>query len=120
MKQTFVESTKLTDVAIDALQEIKGQDLLLMDLRHLDTAVTNYFVICTGGSDRHVQALAESVLEKMKEVGEVPISQEGIQSGDWVLIDFVSIVIHIFRKETRNFYRLEDLWGDAVFTPIEE
>lgn len=119
MKQTIVESTELTHIVVDGLQELKGEDIILMDLRHLDSAVTDYFVICSGTSDRHVQALADSVLEKMKEVEERPISQEGTQLGDWVLLDYVSIVVHIFRKEIRNFYRLEDFWGDATFQYIE-
>ena len=118
MRDTIVETRTLCDTAIHALEEIKGQDIALMDLREVESAVSDYFVICTGTSDRHVQSLADSVLDEMKKVGEIPISKEGIQHGEWVLIDYASIVVHIFQRDHRDFYRLEDLWGDAEFTQI--
>lgn len=120
MTRVALDAKALTNLTIEGLQEIKGQDILRMDLRHVDGAVTDYFVICTGTSDRHVQALAESVLEMTKEAGERPISTEGLQAGEWVLIDFVNVVVHIFQRDVRDFYRLEDLWGDANFEEMRE
>lgn len=90
-----------------------------MDLKGVDGAITDYFIICTGTSDRHVQSLAESVMEEMKKVGERPISKEGLQAGQWVLLDFVNVVVHIFQQEMRDFYRLEALWGDAPTEHID-
>lgn len=120
MKQRTLSSLSLTDLAIKGLQERKGIDILRMDLRRIDSSITDYFVICTGSSDRHVQALAESVVDTLREVGERPISKEGIQRGEWVVLDFVSIVVHIFLADKRTFYRLESLWGDAAMDYVSE
>lgn len=115
MTRVALDAKSLTEVLIEGLLEIKGQDILRMDLRKADGAVADYFVLCTGTSDRHVQALAESVLEFAAEHQEKPISKEGMKEGEWVLLDFVNVVVHIFQKEKRDFFRLEKLWGDAVF-----
>ncbi|MEZ4827279.1 MAG: ribosome silencing factor [Bacteroidia bacterium] len=119
MTKVLLDAKSLSHVAVKGLQEIKGQDIVKMDLRKIDGAVTDYFVICTGTSDRHVQSLAESVMKFMSEVGEKPISKEGLQHGEWVLLDYGTIVVHIFMREKRSFYRLEDLWGDARSEWIE-
>jgi len=120
MKHTTLNSTHLSQIAIQGLQEKKGVDIVRLDLRELDTAITDYFVICTGNSDRHVQALAESVVDFLEKQGESPISREGIQKGEWAVIDYVTVVVHIFLKEKREFYRLEDLWGDAELKIVNE
>ena len=113
MKQIPLDSKILSDIAIEGLKEKKGEEITRLNLRGLDTAITDFFVICTGNSDRHVQALAESVMEFLSRHNEKPISKEGIQRGEWVVIDYASLVIHIFLKDKRSFYKLEDLWGDA-------
>jgi ribosome-associated protein len=121
MTKQVVSSIQLSDLAIQGIQELKGVDLLRMDLRNLETAVTDFFVIATGTSDRHVAALGDSVLKMMKEEAEEnPISKEGFQKGDWVLLDYGSVVVHIFLKKVRDFYRLEDFWGDAEFEKFSE
>ncbi len=120
MKHTTLSSTHLSEIAVQGLQEKKGVDIICLDLRKLDTAITDYFIICTGNSDRHVQALAGSVIEFMDKKGEKPISKEGVQKGEWVVIDYVSLVVHIFLKEKRDFFRLEDLWGDAELSVIND
>ena len=120
MTQIILDAKALSDVAVKGLQEIKGKNIVRMDLRGSEGAVTDYFIICTGTSDKHVQALAESVLKIMKEVGERPISQEGFQTAEWILLDYVNVVVHIFQQEKREFYRLEKLWGDAQSEIIEE
>jgi ribosome-associated protein len=120
MTKVALNAKALTDVVIEGLQEIKGQEILRMDLRQVSGAITDYFIICTGTSDKHVQALAESVLITAKKTGEIPHNREGMQAGEWVLIDYVNVVVHIFLREKRNFFRLEDLWGDAEFEQIVE
>lgn len=119
MKQKVLESAQLAAIAIKGLEEIKGQDIVLMDLRKVESAICDYFVMCTGTSDRHTQALADSVIKMMREAKEKPVSREGYQLGEWVLLDYISVIIHIFQKDKREFYRLEDLWGDAKFKRVD-
>ncbi|MEM0995806.1 MAG: ribosome silencing factor [Bacteroidota bacterium] len=110
----------LSDIIIQGLQEKKGNSITRMDLRNVNGAITDYFVICTGTSDRHVQALAESVEEVVrKDLQDKPISREGTQKGEWVLLDYVDVVVHIFLSDKRRFYDIEGLWGDAEFEEIE-
>ncbi|GAB4404556.1 MAG: ribosome silencing factor [Bacteroidia bacterium] len=113
MTRVALDARALSEVAIHGLQEIKGKEILRMDLRKIGSAVSDYFILCTGTSDKHVQALADAVIEAMRAVGERPISKEGMNKGEWILLDFVDVVVHIFQRDTRAFYRLEDLWGDA-------
>jgi len=121
MTKIAVDAKSLTDLAIKGLQELKGQKIVRMNLKDVEGAITDYFVICTGTSDRHVSSLAESVLDTIRKEGsEKPISKEGLNSGEWVLLDYVNVVVHIFQQETRDFYRLESLWGDAEMEVIDE
>lgn len=119
-KQVFT-ATELSELAVKGLQEIKAKNVVRLDLRPIDTAVTDYFVIATGTSDRHVQALADSVMDIMKEeAGEYTYSKEGMDKGEWIVLDYGSVVIHVFQTQTREFYRLESLWGDAEVEQYEE
>lgn len=112
-KQVFT-ATELSELAVKGLQEIKAQGIVKLDLRKLEAAVTDFFIVATGTSDRHVQALANSVIDLMKdEAEEVTFSKEGMDKGEWVVLDYGSVVIHIFQSQKRDFYRLESLWGDA-------
>lgn len=121
MTKVALDAKGLTEVAVRGLQDLKGRDIVCMDLRGVDGAVTEYFVVCTGTSDRHVQALAESVQKFLREeANDRPINKEGLSTGDWVLLDYVNVVVHIFQREVRSFFRLEDLWGDAEFEMIED
>jgi len=120
MKQIPLDAKSLTDIAIEGLREKKGEAIARLNLEGLETAITDYFVICTGNSDRHVQALAESVMECLAKYGEKPISKEGIQRGEWVVLDYASVIVHIFLRDKREFYRLEDLWGDAQVEQIPD
>lgn len=99
------------------LQDKKGIDIVLLDLRSV-TDTADFFVLCSGTSDLHVKALAEELCETLGPVGEGPWHVEGYESRRWVLLDFVDIVVHIFRQEVRDFYALERLWGDAVRTSV--
>ncbi|HLS47270.1 MAG TPA: ribosome silencing factor [Gemmatimonadales bacterium] len=98
--------------AIDAIEDLKAQRLVVLDLRGLNDA-TDFFVIASGTSDAHVRGIAESVIEKMSRQGFRTHHIEGITAGRWVLLDFVDFVIHLFHPETRAFYQLERLWNDA-------
>ncbi|MFT4760705.1 MAG: ribosome-associated protein [Paraglaciecola sp.] len=110
----------LNDLIIDSIQDIKGKKILKLDLRKLDEAPADYFIICEGDSNTQTKAIADNVYLRLKrEVGMMPISQEGQQSANWVCIDYFNIVVHVFYKETRAFYELEDLWSDAVFSEYE-
>ncbi len=121
MKQkTTTSSEILSEVVIKGLQELKGYDITLMDLRNVSGAVADFYVVCSGTSDKHVQALANSV-EKFawNDLKDKPISTEGYQQGEWVLVDFVDVVVHVFQKPKRLFYNIEDLWADAEFRAVE-
>ena len=96
----------------EALDKKFGQDIVVMDLRNV-TAIADFFVIATGGSAPQLQALADTTEEVMKK-HEIPIKHiEGVRSGEWVLLDFGGIIVHLFDKESRQFYKLERVWGDA-------
>lgn len=99
-------------LALDAIRDLKGNQLVVLDLRGL-TDATDFFVIASGTSDAHVRGIAESVMEKLDRKGHHAHHVEGLTTGRWVLLDFVDFVVHLFHPETRSFYRLERLWGDA-------
>lgn len=98
--------------AVDAIGDLKGRDILVLDLRGLSDA-TDYFVVASGTSDAHVRGLANTVLEKLDRRGVRAHHVEGLPGGRWVLLDFVDFVVHLFHPETRGFYQLERLWSDA-------
>lgn len=120
--QNEEESTeKLISVIIEGLRDKKGKDIVVMDLRHLSTAITDYFVLCTGDSDTHIKALCDSVEDKVREeIQEKPWHIEGKEFKKWILLDYISVIVHIFYHEQRKFYALEELWGDAHFTKYED
>ncbi len=99
-------------LALDAIQDLKGSQLVVLDLRGLNDA-TDFFVIASGTSDAHVRGIAESVMQKLHHEGHSTHHVEGLNAGRWVLLDFVDFVIHLFHPETRSFYQLERLWYDA-------
>ena len=110
----------LKDVIIDSILDKKGEDVVSLDLSSLPDAITDYFIICDATSRVQVKAIADHLIEKVKkETGEIPWQKEGFTNSEWILVDYVDIVIHIFLKETRDFYQLEDLWSDAVVTKHE-
>lgn len=112
-KSTKVESN-LVKAVVDGLLEKKGEEIKVLDMRNLEAAVADYFIICTGNSHPQVDALTDSVDEFVKKAtGENPIGIEGRENSEWVLIDYSDVVVHIFLPETRTFYQLEKLWADA-------
>ena len=104
---------------VETLQSKKGLDIAVMDLRQVSDAA-DFFVLCTGTSDAHVRALSDDVVESLRRVGERPWHVEGAQTRRWVLIDLVHIVVHVLRREAREFYALERLWGDADIYQFED
>ena len=113
-------SKKLVDVVVKGIQEVKGKEIVHLDLSKVTNSVTSHFVICNGGSDRQVDAIFSSVEKFTKmEMGEKPWHVEGKENSDWILMDFVDVVVHIFTPEKRAFYGLEDLWGDAKRATFE-
>lgn len=109
-----VTADELVDSIIFGMQEKKGQDIVLIDLRDTDGAVCDYFVICHGDSDTQVKSIAQSVeREVKKKVKERPWNSEGGDNSQWLLLDYVNVVVHIFYREAREFYNIEDLWADA-------
>ena len=97
----------------------KAADIKILDLRNL-TTITDFFVICTGSSDPQLKAIADSIIEGSKKLGERPWHKEGLTHRNWILLDYVNVVVHIFLPETRAFYSLEKLWGDADSAEIKD
>ncbi|MFC3608634.1 ribosome silencing factor [Stutzerimonas tarimensis] len=107
-----MQNEVLVQVATDALEELKGQDITTIDVRG-KTSVTDFMVIASGSSSRHVKSLAQNVLEKTKEQGVRPIGSEGLDGGEWALLDLGDVVVHVMQVATRQFYDLERLWQGA-------
>lgn len=116
-----MNSEQLSKIIIEGMEEKKASDIMLMDLREVKGSVSDFFVICSGASDTQIQAIAESIEEEVeKHAEEAPWRKEGFTNREWVLLDYVSVVAHIFRKDKREFYAIEELWGDAKTTPIAQ
>ena len=108
------ESAYISELAIYGIQEKKGNDIVRLDLRNIFSSVSDYFVICHADSATQVKAIANSVEEEIfKATQQEPWRKEGLEYGEWILLDYVDVVIHIFRTDKREFYDVEDLWGDA-------
>ena len=105
-----MQSKRLCQLAVDALEDLKAVDIVELDVRKLSD-FTDYMVIATGRSARQVIALAENVVMKAKQAGEPPLGVEGLQGGEWVLVDLCDVVVHVLQPEVREFYQLEKLWG---------
>lgn len=108
-----MQSEKLKQLVIEALEDVKGVDIVALDVRG-KTSITDFMVIASGRSDRQVKSLAMSVVDKAKEHGVMPIGMEGERQGEWVIIDLADVVVHVFIPEKRDFYNLEKLWGDEA------
>lgn len=109
-----MKNRSLTDIAVSALEDLKGQDIKVLDVQSL-TTITDTMIICTGTSSRHVKSLADNVVEKAKEAGFRPLGMEGQNESEWVLVDLGDAVVHVMQMQTRAFYQLEKLWdmGEA-------
>jgi ribosome-associated protein len=116
-----ISSEELSQLVVKGMQERKATNIVVMDMRKVKNAFTDYFVVASGTSDTQVEAIAESV---DKEVWEAtrnnPRSTEGKANREWILVDYYDVIVHVFKKDRREFYKLEELWGDAEFTYIED
>jgi len=120
-KTDQVSSENLNKYILKGIQEKKGSNIVILNLRHIGNAIADYFIICTGTSDTQIDAISDSV-EKEVFLGtkEHPWHREGFKNKEWILLDYVNVVVHIFKSEVRSFYGLEELWGDAEITEIED
>jgi ribosome-associated protein len=111
---------QLISVIISGIEDVKGQNINILDLREIENTVCDYFIICEGTSNTQVNAIVNSIQKKVsKETKDKPWHIEGSDNAEWVLMDYVNIVVHVFQKHTREYYDIESLWGDAVTTEIK-
>ena len=120
MVKSKLQETKLIDEILFSIDDVKGVDVNIMDLSKISNTVCGFFIVCTGTSNTHVTAISNSVKRHVsKKLKEKPFSTEGVENQEWVLIDYVDVVVHIFQREIREYYDLENLWGDAKITNVE-
>ncbi|MBT6650015.1 MAG: ribosome silencing factor [Flavobacteriales bacterium] len=111
----------LLENIINAIQDVKGKEIISLDLRKIDSAICKYFVICTGTSNTHVNSIESNIKKTIsRDLGEKPFHIEGNNIGEWVLMDYSDIIVHVFQEKTRAFYNIEDFWGDAKFKNYKE
>ncbi len=115
------QTSSLLDAVVEGMQERKAKNIEILNLSEIENRVTDYFVICDADSNTHVNSIADSVEDTvMKLTNEKPYHSEGRQNGEWILIDYINIVVHIFLRDAREHYNIEGLWGDAQITRIED
>jgi len=118
---TKVEDKALADLIIDSIQDIKGKNIIKLDLRELDNAPTDYFIICEGESNTQVRAISQNISKRInEELGLKPNHSEGFGDCRWILVDYFDLIVHIFYPETREFYNLENLWSDAKIISYQD
>ncbi|CAA0161653.1 ribosome silencing factor [Tenacibaculum maritimum] len=116
-KQASIDD--LIAMIIKGIDDVKGEDIQLLDLREIENTVCDYFIVCSGNSNTQVNAISGSVQKTVsKELKDKPWHVEGEGNAEWVLMDYVNVVVHIFQKQVREFYDIESLWGDAKITSI--
>lgn len=116
-RQTAADDTPNWLVAAQAAESKKAADLRVLALREI-TSFTDYFVICTSGNPRQGHAIADEIGRQLKQMGEVPVSVEGFDSGEWILMDYGDFIVHIFSAAARSYYDLERLWRHATLVPL--
>ena len=120
MQNRKASADELIALIIDGIEEVKGQEITLLDLRDLDNTVCEYFVICSGTSNTQVKAIVNSIQKTVsKAIQDKPWHVEGAENAEWVLMDYVNVVVHVFQKHIREYYDIEGLWGDAKVTMVE-
>lgn len=120
-KKKGPDSGALCRVIVEGMQEKKGSDIVILDLRKLKNAIADYFVICSGSSDKQIDAITDAIDDQVhKELEENPWHIEGKNNKEWMLLDYISVVAHVFRKDRREFYALEKLWGDAEVIEVND
>jgi ribosome-associated protein len=120
-KTEDITPKELVDAVVEGIQEKKGKSIVILDMTKIDNSICKYFVICDGDSNIHVDAVADSVDDYVREkLGEKPYHIEGQDNAEWILIDYVDVIVHVFQRSVREFYNLEGLWADAKRTEIED
>lgn len=120
MAKKNINADQLITVILSGIEDVKGKDIKILDLRELENTVCDYFIICEGNSNTQVNAIVNSVQKKVsKELKDHPWHVEGSDNAEWVLMDYVNVVVHVFQKHIRQYYDIESLWGDAKTTVIE-
>ncbi|MFQ3340456.1 MAG: ribosome-associated protein [Flavobacteriaceae bacterium] len=109
----------LLDEIVIGIENIKGEEILILNLREIDNTPCDYFVICSGNSNTQVSAIVGSIQKNVsKIIHEKPLHTEGSEVAEWILMDYVNVVVHVFQKHIREYYNIEELWGDAKSTQI--
>ncbi|PTX42121.1 ribosome-associated protein [Christiangramia gaetbulicola] len=120
MSKKEKNSDQLIAQIIKGIEEVKGNDIDILDLREIENTVCDYFIICNGTSNTQVNAIVNSIQKTVsKSLKDKPWHIEGSENAEWVLMDYVNVVVHVFQKHIREFYDIESLWGDAKITSIE-
>ncbi len=120
-KIAYDNSTALNELIIELIQDKKGKSIRSLDLRAIPEAITDYFIVCHGDSTTQVKAIVDSIYKKVKELNdEVPHHVEGLAQSEWAIVDYTNVVVHVFLKNIREHYMLEELWSDAVVKEYED
>ncbi|HPZ24479.1 MAG TPA: ribosome silencing factor [Kaistella sp.] len=115
-----IEKQLLIGKIVDAIQDTKGEDIMVFDLSKIENSVAETFIICSGNSNTQVSAIAGNIEKKVRnDLQDRPWHVEGTENAMWVLLDYVSVVVHVFQRSIREYYEIEELWGDAQITKIE-
>ncbi|CAM4046350.1 ribosome silencing factor [Gillisia limnaea] len=115
-----INNDQLIAQIIKGIEEVKGNKIEILDLREIENTVCDYFVICNGTSNTQVNAIVNSIQKTVsKALKDKPLHIEGSDNAEWVLMDYVNVVVHVFQKHIREYYDIESLWGDAKITSIE-
>lgn len=119
MVKKQASTDELIALIIKGIDDVKGENIQLLDLREIENTVCDYFIVCSGNSNTQVNAISGSVQKVVsKEIKDKPWHVEGESNAEWVLMDYINVVVHIFQKHVRDFYDIESLWGDAKITEI--
>lgn len=120
MAKKNISADQLISVILSGIEDVKGKEINILDLRDIENTVCDYFIVCEGTSNTQVNAIVNSIQKKVsKELKDNPWHVEGADNAEWVLIDYVNVVVHVFQKHIREYYDIESLWGDAKTTVIE-
>ncbi|EKF55905.1 MULTISPECIES: ribosome silencing factor [Galbibacter] len=119
MVNTNSSTDQLITFILKGIEEVKGKDISILDLRDIENTVCDYFIICNGTSNTQVNAIVNSIQKTVsREIKDKPWHVEGTDNAEWVLMDYVNVVVHVFQKHIRDYYDIEGLWGDAKLTTI--
>ena len=120
MAKEKINADQLITTIVGGIEEVKGKEITILDLREIENTVCDYFIVCEGTSNTQVNAIVSSIQKQVsKTLKDKPWHIEGSENAEWVLMDYVNVVVHVFQKQIREYYDIESLWGDAKTTQIE-